>query len=92
MKDEVLFELFRLSSSGKCLATTLSSLGARVCIASRRLPVLEEAAKEISNLTGNQVIPIQCDVRNPEKVSVPSAIFKLMKTALFKDLDVNPLN
>jgi len=53
---------------GKCLATTLSSLGARVCIASRRLPVLEEAAKEISNLTGNQVIPIQCDVRNPEKV------------------------
>ena len=60
--------------SGKSLATTLSALGAEVCIASRRLPVLESAAKEISAATGNQVLPIQCDVRNPERVSLTSGI------------------
>jgi hypothetical protein len=30
-----------------------------VAIAARRLPVLETAAAEISQLTGNQVLPIQ---------------------------------
>lgn len=67
-KGKVAFVTGGGTGLGKSLATTLSALGAEVCIASRRLPVLESAAKEISAITGNQVLPIQCDVRNPEKV------------------------
>lgn len=53
---------------GKGMATMLSSLGATVAIASRRLPVLEKTAAEISSETGNKVLPLQMDVRNPEAV------------------------
>jgi len=67
-KGKVAFVTGGGTGLGKALATTLSSLGAGVCIASRRLPVLESAAKEISEATGNHVLPVQCDVRNPEKI------------------------
>jgi len=53
---------------GKGMATKFSQLGAKVVIASRRLPVLEEAALEIKGLTGNEVLPLQCDVRSAEAV------------------------
>ena len=55
---------------GKGMATKFSELGAKVAIASRRLPVLEEAAKEISEKTGNEVLPVQCDVRNADAVKL----------------------
>lgn len=34
------------------------------------MPVLEETAKEITNKTGNPVLPIQMDVRDPENVKI----------------------
>ena len=34
----------------------------------RRLPVLESTASELSSSTGNPVLPVQCDVRDPEAV------------------------
>ncbi|XP_042878980.1 2,4-dienoyl-CoA reductase [(3E)-enoyl-CoA-producing], mitochondrial-like isoform X2 [Penaeus japonicus] len=53
---------------GKGMATMLSSLGANVVIAARRLPLLEATAGEITNQTGNPVLPVQMDVRNPDAV------------------------
>ncbi|XP_033625877.1 2,4-dienoyl-CoA reductase, mitochondrial-like [Asterias rubens] len=55
---------------GKGMATTLSSLGAKVAIMSRKLEVLEKTAKEISNQTGNLVIPLAADVRDAAAVKV----------------------
>ncbi|XP_057291433.1 2,4-dienoyl-CoA reductase [(3E)-enoyl-CoA-producing], mitochondrial-like [Hydractinia symbiolongicarpus] len=64
---------------GKGMATILSRLGASVAIASRRLPVLEKAALEISESTGNKVLPVQLDVRNPDgvKEAVDEVVAKL---------------
>lgn len=53
---------------GKGMATMLSALGANVVIAARRLPLLETTAGEITNQTGNPVLPVQMDVRNPDAV------------------------
>eukprot|EP00731_Ephydatia_muelleri_P027030 Em0018g1130a len=53
---------------GKGIAQQLSMLGARVAICSRKLDVLQRSAKEISEVTGNVVVPIQVDVRDPESV------------------------
>jgi NAD(P)-dependent dehydrogenase (short-subunit alcohol dehydrogenase family) len=49
---------------GKSMAARFSELGATVIICSRKLEVLEQTAKEISELTGNVVDPYQLDVRN----------------------------
>ena len=53
---------------GKGMAKTLSALGASVVIASRKLPICEKAAAEISNETGNKVLPLTMDVRDPKSV------------------------
>ncbi len=49
---------------GKSMSRYFSELGANVVIASRKLEVLEKTAEEISNETGNKVLPVQCDVSN----------------------------
>ncbi len=53
---------------GKAMATYFSELGANLVISSRKLPVLKEAAAEIKSKTGNAVLPVACDIRNPEEV------------------------
>ncbi|MCL4132953.1 UNVERIFIED_CONTAM: hypothetical protein GTU68_030040 [Idotea baltica] len=53
---------------GKGIALTLSSLGANVVIAARRTECVEETANEITGKTGNPVLPVQMDVRDPEKI------------------------
>jgi len=53
---------------GKSMATKFSELGATVLICSRKLEVLEETAKEISQATKNEVIPYQLDVRHAEAI------------------------
>jgi len=53
---------------GKAMATYFSELGANLVISSRKLPILEEAAAEIKSKTGNAVLPVACDIRNPEEV------------------------
>jgi len=53
---------------GKGMATKFSQLGAKVAIASRRLPVLEAAAAEITQQTGGRVLPLQLDIRDPAAV------------------------
>lgn len=54
---------------GKAMATYFSELGANLVISSRKLDVLEESAKEINASTGNQVLAIACDIRNPTEVT-----------------------
>ncbi|EEY60614.1 2,4-dienoyl-CoA reductase, mitochondrial precursor [Phytophthora infestans T30-4] len=53
---------------GKGIATKLSDLGATVAIMSRKKGVVDVAAKEIQEITGNAVIPLTGDVREPEQV------------------------
>ncbi len=76
---------------GKCVAMYLSILGAKVAIASRKLPgkvgvvichytsqlmsvasvphkVLQKTAEEISTTSGNKVLAVQLDVRDPASV------------------------
>lgn len=53
---------------GKSMGTYFSELGANLVITSRKLEVLEEAAKEIADKTGNEVLPLACDVREYEQV------------------------
>ncbi|MFC1481777.1 SDR family oxidoreductase [Candidatus Neomarinimicrobiota bacterium] len=53
---------------GKSIAHRLSELGAQVCIASRKLDVLQASASEISLQTGNDVLPLQLDVRKYRQV------------------------
>ena len=49
---------------GKAMSAYFSELGAKVAIASRKIEVLENAAAEIESKTGNEVLPVQCDVSN----------------------------
>jgi NAD(P)-dependent dehydrogenase (short-subunit alcohol dehydrogenase family) len=49
---------------GRSMSKYFLELGANVIIASRKLDVLEEAAKELMAETGGQVLPLACDVRN----------------------------
>eukprot|EP00127_Corallochytrium_limacisporum_P000245 Clim_evm13s8 gene=Clim_evmTU13s8 len=49
---------------GRAMATQLSRAGAIVAITSRKLPVIEKTAAEISSDTGNRVFAIPCDVRD----------------------------
>lgn len=53
---------------GKSMATYFSSLGANVAIFSRKMPVLEAAAKEIEAKTGGSVLPVTGDVRDYESI------------------------
>merc|ERR1712242_198188 len=67
-KDRIVFITGGGTGLGKGMATKFSELGAQVAIAARRLPVLETTAQEISEITGNRVLPIQCDIRDPAAV------------------------
>merc|ERR1719273_2599902 len=67
-KDRVVFITGGGTGLGKGMATKFSELGANVVIAARRLPVLEAAASDISNLTGNKVLAVQCDIRDPAAI------------------------
>jgi NAD(P)-dependent dehydrogenase (short-subunit alcohol dehydrogenase family) len=53
---------------GKSMSRYFLQLGANVVICSRRLPVLEASAKELAEETGGQVLPVACDVRNPQEI------------------------
>jgi len=53
---------------GRGIATKLSDLGATVAIMSRKRGVVELAAQEIEEATGNRVIPLSADVREADQV------------------------
>ncbi|WP_170266265.1 SDR family oxidoreductase [Phaeocystidibacter marisrubri] len=68
LKDSVILVTGGGSGLGKSMSTYFSQLGAKVVIASRKQERLDEAAKEISDLSGNEVFPIACDVRSIDDV------------------------
>jgi len=53
---------------GKSMGTYMSALGAKLVITSRKLEVLEATAEEIMKQTGNEVLPVVCDVREYDQV------------------------
>ena len=53
---------------GKSMGRYFLELGANLVIASRKLEVLEKAARELEAGTGGKVLPLACDVRNYEEV------------------------
>ena len=53
---------------GKAMSTYFSELGANLVISSRKLDVLEATAREISEKTGNPVLPVACDIRDIEDI------------------------
>src|ERR687886_2780936 len=55
---------------GKAIAERLVALGAKVVIGSRNTERLEEAATEITQKVGGEVLPLgETDVRDPEQVN-----------------------
>ncbi len=56
------------SGLGKAMGRYLSSLGANLVITSRRQEVLESAAREIADATGQPVLPVPGDVREMDDV------------------------
>ena len=56
------------SGLGKAMSTYFSELGANVVTSSRKMPVLEEAAREISEKNGGKVLSVSCDISNIEEV------------------------
>ena len=53
---------------GKAMGTYLLKLGANLVITSRKEDVLKKAAGEMESLTGGQVLPVPCDVREYNQV------------------------
>lgn len=53
---------------GRSMGTYFLKLGANLIIVSRKLDVLEKAAKEMEAEGGGKVLPLACDIRNSENV------------------------
>ncbi|MVN22632.1 SDR family oxidoreductase [Mucilaginibacter arboris] len=53
---------------GKAMGTYFLELGANLVITSRKLNVLQEAAREMEAQTGGKVLALACDVRNYNEV------------------------
>jgi NAD(P)-dependent dehydrogenase (short-subunit alcohol dehydrogenase family) len=53
---------------GKSMATYFLTLGANIVICSRRREVLEKTAAEFKEMTGKEVLCVQCDVRKTEQI------------------------
>lgn len=53
---------------GRAMGKYFLELGANLVITSRKMEVLEKAAKELESETGGKVLPIQCDVRDYDQV------------------------
>jgi NAD(P)-dependent dehydrogenase (short-subunit alcohol dehydrogenase family) len=53
---------------GKSMSAYFMKLGANVVICSRKQDVLEQAAKELTESTGGNILYVTCDVRKPEQI------------------------
>lgn len=53
---------------GKAMGKYFLELGANLVIASRNIEVLKEAAKELIDKTGGQVLPVACDIRKYDEI------------------------
>ena len=68
LKDRVILITGGGTGLGRAMGERFLQLGANVVIASRREAVLQAAADEMMRDHGGTVLPIACDVRDPEAV------------------------
>ncbi|WHZ01017.1 2,4-dienoyl-CoA reductase [Neobacillus sp. YX16] len=69
MKDQVVIITGGSSGMGKAMAKNFLEKGAHVVITGRNVERLEEASQSLERF-GGKVLPIQMDVRDPEKVQL----------------------
>ena len=90
-----LYDLFRLSGKvalvtgggrgiGKFIATGLAEAGADLILTSRKMKNLEATAQALSGEFGVKVMPVACDMANPEAID---AMLKAV-TAQFPRIDI----
>src|SRR5688572_13451658 len=68
LKDRVILVTGGGTGLGRSMGERFLELGARLAIASRKMDVLEAAAREMADAKGGEVFPVACDVRDPEAV------------------------
>jgi NAD(P)-dependent dehydrogenase (short-subunit alcohol dehydrogenase family) len=54
---------------GRVMSEACLMLGSEIYICGRRLEVLEQAASELTAAHGGRVVPIACDIRQPESIA-----------------------
>jgi NAD(P)-dependent dehydrogenase (short-subunit alcohol dehydrogenase family) len=70
LKDKVILVTGGGTGLGRSMVKRFLELGAKVAISSRRLELLQDEARNLTDETGGEVFPVQVDVRDPEKVLV----------------------
>ncbi len=78
LRNEIIIVTGGGTGLGRSMAEGFSHLGAKVSIWGRRMDVLGKTADEICKLTGNQVLPLACDVRNTDEID--NALAEVIKT------------
>ena len=73
LADKVIFITGGGTGLGRSMGERFAQLGARLAIAGRRLPVLEQTAREIQEATGQEVLALACDVRQADQVEATVA-------------------
>ena len=72
---------------GKSMATRFGELGANLVLTSRRQEVLDEAARDINDKTGAEILTVSTDIRHSDQVT------EMVKKAIdkFGKIDFNSL-
>ena len=78
LKDKVIVITGGGTGLGKAMGKYFVELGADLIIASRKMDVLAATAKELSEINGGNVLPVQCDVKDY------SSVENLLKTSVDK--------
>ncbi len=78
LKDKVIVITGGGTGLGKAMGKYFVELGADLIIASRKMDVLEATAKELTEINGGNVLPVQCDVTDY------SSVENLLKTSVDK--------
>lgn len=69
LKGKVVVVTGGATGLGKAMSAYFLQLGARVVITSRKMPVLEQAAEDLTRQNrGGEVLPLACDVRDDQQV------------------------
>lgn len=68
LKDKTIIVTGGGTGLGKSMGKYFLELGANLVIASRKMDVLEKAAKELEAETGGKVLPVACDIRKYDEV------------------------
>lgn len=68
LKDKVIIITGGGTGLGRSMGEYFLKLGANLVITSRKLEVLEKTGSEMEEKSGGKVLPVACDVRNPEEI------------------------